>query len=65
VSRNDCIHILRNPWGFSRLQQREAALYACDEIERLEDSYANMRAWAESNGLDTVCTGTLKEPKDG
>ncbi len=57
MTRDDCIHILRNPYGYSTAIQREARLFACDEIERLENSYANMRDWAEKNGLDTICTG--------
>lgn len=55
MTRADCIHILRNPYGYSQATQREAALLACDEIERLEDSYLNMKKWAEANGIDTIC----------
>lgn len=29
------IHILRNPWGWTENGQREARLWAADEIERL------------------------------
>lgn len=54
MTRNEAIHILRNPNGHSHEQQREAALKACDEIEALEDAYNNMRDWAEKNGVDTV-----------
>jgi hypothetical protein len=36
MTRHDCLHILRNPYGHSQEKQREAALFACDEIERLE-----------------------------
>lgn len=55
MTRSDAIHILRNPYGHSQENQREAALKACDEIEALEDAYQNMKAWAEQNGVDTVC----------
>jgi hypothetical protein len=55
MTRSEAIHILRNPWGHSPQEIREAQLKACDEIEHLEDAYNNMREWAEHNGLDTVC----------
>lgn len=29
------LHILRNPWGWSEGDQREARLWAADELERL------------------------------
>jgi hypothetical protein len=57
MTRSEAIHILRNPYGYSREDQREAALKACDEIEALEEAYNNMREWAEQNGVDTVCRG--------
>lgn len=57
MTREECIHILRNPYGHSQEKRREAALKACDEIEALEDAYKNMRDWAEKNGLDTVSHG--------
>lgn len=57
MTRDLCIHMLRNPYGHTREQIKEAQLFACDEIEALEDAYQNMKAWAEKNGVDTVCYG--------
>ena len=54
MTRNEAIHILRNPHGYSEERIREARLKACDEIEALEEAYNNMRDWAEKNGVDTV-----------
>lgn len=57
MTRAQCIHILRNPYGHSSEEIKEAQLKACEEIEALEDAYQNMKAWAEENGVDTVCYG--------
>lgn len=54
MTRRECIHILRNPWGHSAEEVKSAQLMACDEIEALEEAYKNMRDWAEQNGVDTV-----------
>lgn len=55
MTRAECIHILRNPWGHSAEEIKRAQIKACDEIEHLEQAYNNMRDWAEKNGVDTVC----------
>lgn len=55
MTKDRCIHILRNPHGHEAAEIREAQLKACDEIEALEAAYINMRDWAEKNGVDTTC----------
>jgi hypothetical protein len=55
MTRDFCLHILRNSWGYTQEEIKEAQLFACDEIEHLEKAYLNMRDWAEQNGVDTVC----------
>jgi hypothetical protein len=47
MNKGTAIHILRNPYGYSQEEIREAQLFACDEIERLEEAYTNMREWAK------------------
>lgn len=54
MKRHDILHILRNPYGRSSEEIRQAQLAACDEIESLQDAYLNMRDWAEKNGVDTA-----------
>ncbi len=51
---NDVQHILRNPYGYSDKEIREARLAACDEIDKWKDAYENLREWCDQNGLDTV-----------
>jgi hypothetical protein len=55
VNQHLCVHILRNPYGHTPDEIRAAQLFACDQIEHWQDAYTNMRAWAEKNGVDTVC----------
>jgi predicted DNA-binding protein (UPF0278 family) len=52
--RNEILHILRNPYGHSQEEIRQAQLDSADEIENLIDAYENMKAWAETNGVDTL-----------
>lgn len=54
MNRQECIHILRNPFGYDAVRIKEAQLQACFEIEALEEAYNNMRDWAEKNGVNTV-----------
>jgi hypothetical protein len=51
--RHEILHILRNPYGHSPEEIRQAQLDAADDIEALRESYTNMRDWAEANGVDT------------
>lgn len=34
MTRHECLHILRNPHGWSDEKKREAALFAADELDR-------------------------------
>jgi hypothetical protein len=52
--RHEILHILRNPFGHSQEEIRQAQLDAADEIENLLDAYVNMRDWARANGVDTT-----------
>ena len=63
MTRWDCIHILRNPYGYNDDKIRTARLKACDEIEALEEAYNNMRDWAEKNGLSTLTSNRRVEGK--
>ena len=65
MTRAECIHILRNPYGHSREEIRDAQLKACDEIEALEAAYTNMRDWAEENGVDTVASSPSGDGGEG
>jgi len=38
---SDVLHILRNPYGWSRDQVKRAQLQACDEIENWKSAYEN------------------------
>lgn len=53
------LSILRNPWGRTEEEKKEARLAAADKIEELWDAYVNMKKFAEDSGLDTV---TKKQP---
>jgi hypothetical protein len=55
MSVNMILHILRNPYGYSEKEQKQARLAAADKIEEFQDAYLNMRKFAEDNGLDTTC----------
>jgi hypothetical protein len=48
------LHILRNPYGHTPEEIRQAQLDAATEIENWMDAYWNMRKFAEANGLDTM-----------
>jgi hypothetical protein len=52
--RKDVLHILRNPYGHSQEEIKQAQLDGADDIENLLDAYENMKAWAETNGVDTL-----------
>lgn len=58
--RKEILHILRNPWGKSQDEIRQAELDACREVEYLLDAYQNMRDWAKANGVDTTAS-----PREG
>lgn len=51
------LNILRNPWGWSEAEKREAALAAADEVERWKGAFENMRDWAIANGVDVNTYG--------
>jgi hypothetical protein len=57
---SNVIHILRNPYGYSNSDVREARLDAAKLIENYKDAYLNMRKFAEDNGLDTVACCSSK-----
>jgi hypothetical protein len=48
------LHILRNPYGHSQDEIRQAQLDAAQKIEDGLEAYWNMRDWAEKNGVDTM-----------
>jgi hypothetical protein len=48
------LHILRNPYDFSKEEIKEARLKAADLIEEAEVDYINLKSWAESKGLDVT-----------
>jgi hypothetical protein len=60
MTRAECIHILRNPYGHKPEEIRRAQLQACEEIEALEKAYDNMRDWAEKNGVNTVAANSYR-----
>ena len=48
------LHILRNPYGHTAEEIRQAQLDAAEAIENGLEAYWNMRDWAEANGVDTM-----------
>jgi hypothetical protein len=54
VGSDSCIHILRNPYGFSKAEIKAAQLKACNEIELWKEAYLNMKEWAKENGVDIM-----------
>lgn len=61
MTENDALHIVRNPWGHTAEEQREAALELADRVDRWRRAYHNMRDFAEANGLDTVARSPSRE----
>lgn len=61
MDENTVIHILRNPYRHSAEKKREASLLAANLIENYKEAYANMRKWAEENGVDTATYNNQKE----
>ena len=57
MTEEKALHIVRNPYGFSEDEIREARLYVCDKMESYKDAYLNMREFAESKGIDTRAYG--------
>ena len=53
LQTSDVLHILRNPYGWSKEQIKRAQLQACEEIENWKEAYDNLRQWCHENGLDT------------
>lgn len=51
---NEILHILRNPYGKTSEEIKEAQIDACKRIEDYHDAYENMKEFAKENGLDTV-----------
>ena len=54
MDRDELLNILRNPYGRSETECREARLQAANDIEILQKAYLNMRDFAEKNSLDTM-----------
>ena len=52
MKTNTILNILRNPYGRSEEEKRNARLEAANEIESWIDAYNNMKEWAIKNGLD-------------
>lgn len=52
IETNEIIHILRNPYGWSKQEKKKAYLAAADEIERWKDAFENMCTFAKDNDLD-------------
>jgi hypothetical protein len=52
--------ILRNPYGFTKEEIKQAQLDACDAYESMLDSYTNMRDFAEESGLNTTADGSKR-----
>ena len=54
MKKKEILHILRNPYGYSKSELREAALSGADEIEKWEEAFYNIRDWAVENGVDVT-----------
>jgi hypothetical protein len=50
------IATLRNPYGFSDDDVKQARLDASTMLEDFYDAYENLRAYANANGLNTTAT---------
>lgn len=48
------IHILRNPYCWSAVEEKEARIMAANELEQWQDAYEKLLEWAKDNGLDTT-----------
>lgn len=48
------LHILRNPFGYTRAEIRKAQLEACKIIEENNKWASSMLEWCRSKGLDTT-----------
>lgn len=64
MTTHEMIGKLRNPYGQTPEEMKQVRLAAADRLLELEeqskgghDAYVNMREFAESQGLDTVCHG--------
>lgn len=44
VNRDECIHVLRNPYGYASEQIKTAQLDLCDEVEELERELAALHS---------------------
>lgn len=59
------LHVLRNPYGKSGSDVKNARLYAAKLIEQFREAYLNMREFAEASGLDTATRGGKLMCSDG
>ena len=57
MKTEDILHILRNPYSWSRAERREAMVAAANEIEKWKVAFENLQDWCDQNGWDTTTRG--------
>lgn len=53
-AKTEFLHILRNPYGFTKEQVKQAQLDACEAYEDMREAYKNMSDFAVENGLNVT-----------